>query len=123
MEYLFKGSICFSRGVRVTIFLRDITDGCWEPVCRVPGEGGYWPYHKLVDSAFDRWVTKGRFKRIKDSSLLSVLRTVRSERQEGIDPHSRTYRFLPRGYSMDQLDQPVFILTDDKSDLSGSIRV
>ncbi len=71
----------------------------------------------LVDKAFQRWITNGLFyKTIKDPILLSILISAQCERLEDVAWYRRTFRFLPAKGSTYQ--NPQFILTTDKSDLS-----
>jgi hypothetical protein len=77
---------------------------------------------RLVDEAFQRWVTDGLFRKtIKDSGFLfSALTVAERERREGVLWYRRTYRFLPaKGLTC---QNPRFILTADKSDLSDHYR-
>lgn len=71
----------------------------------------------LLDKAFQRWVTDGLFyKTVKDPNLLSMLISPQREILEDLPWYRKTFRFLPAEGSTYQ--NPWFILTTDKSDLS-----
>ncbi len=54
---------------------------------------------------------------VLEKDLVKILKIAKKERNTGINPYEREYRFLP--VDNFDIDNPVFVLTDDKSDVSS----